>query len=65
MSTNCNGCGDCDRCPKGVIGYHEMQPCIEWTDCDICGEIIEEDYYSIDGKDYHIDCFEDKYKRSV
>lgn len=51
----CNGNGNCYRC--------NSTHCFEWTECDICKEYIsDDDYYHVDCKDYHIKCFEEKYK---
>lgn len=57
MSKQCNGCGDCDIC-------HNMN-CKKWLDCEICGEVIQDDtYVSFDDCDYHKDCFLEKYEVS-
>ena len=33
--------------------YEEQCECLK---CDYCSEIIEDDYYIIDGKEVHVDC---------
>lgn len=50
----CNGIGDCDNCRN--------MKCHEWTECDLCGEKINDsDYIHYDNKDYHFDCFKEEY----
>lgn len=54
----CNGnYGDCDRCTK--------TNCYTWYECDVCGEIIDDNYYDIDGEHYCSECLNNEFKRSI
>lgn len=54
---SCNGCGDCDVC-------HNTN-CEEYLVCDICSEVIYDDYIDYDNNQYHCDCFMEKYVHRV
>lgn len=61
MASKCNGCGDCDECPKGIINGG----CSEWVECDECGCTIDGDYFHINDDDICLECAERLYGRNA